>query len=213
MLSPLVVHEANTRDRCVSYQIVGIPKPYMCTPSPPHVTPPCPRNPKWAAPHLRQKQRTTYTNAGTPRELDRVLGNKQHNKRYYTTYTMFAQIRDTTLAGAYRYITYPNGSQRVSPPAPYGLQTLRMSAVFLKSVHVHVAHALASVRNLQQYHHDRCRESLIDSLYVSGRRRMCSSWVFFWYLCSTVWPPALLPPLPPREDPRGAFFPPLLLPP
>ena len=56
-------------------------------------------------------------------------------------------------------------------------------------------------------------DSIRDSLYVSGRRRMCSSWVFFWYLCSTVWPPALLPPPPLREDPRGVFFPPLLFPP
>jgi hypothetical protein len=33
-------------------------------------------------------------------------------------------------------------------------------------------------------------------MYVSGRSSTCSSWLFFWYVCSMLRPAALAPPLP-----------------
>mmetsp|Transcript_146245 Transcript_146245/g.364685 ORF Transcript_146245/g.364685 Transcript_146245/m.364685 type:complete len:221 (-) Transcript_146245:8-670(-) len=50
-----------------------------------------------------------------------------------------------------------------------------------------------------------CRS--VDPTYESGRSRMCSNWVFFWYVSSTVfcWPP--FSPMPPFVAPLPALRP------
>ena len=41
-------------------------------------------------------------------------------------------------------------------------------------------------------------------MYVSGRSSTCSSWLFFWYVCSMLRPAALAPPLPASGLDAGA---------